>query len=278
MMRGFHTRAVTIFFTILVGMTTLPSAANTLDRIQERGQLILGTSGNMPMMSQLDDKGGLTGLDIDIAKYMAQAMEVALVPRVMPFSELLPALEAGEVDVIISNMTITPKRNLKAAFVGPYFISGKCFITKDQALDKADQAINLNTAETRLAALKGSTSEEIIQQLYPRATLVTFESYADPIDQIKKDEIKGMLVDYPVCVATLEAHPNAGFSSLLSLITYEPIGIALPANDAQFINWTENFMQRMNGTGTLQGLSDEWFGPIVITPLGQQHGRSELNE
>lgn len=265
MIRRLQTRVLAITLMIVAVTTTLASSADTLGSIQERGQLILATSGNMPAMSQLDDKGGLTGLDIDIARYMAQAMEVELVTRVMPFSELLAALEAGKVDVVISNVTITPARNLKVAFVGPYFTSGKCFITKDQALAQPEQAINLNTPDTKLAALKGSTSQDVVQRLYPRATLVSFESYADAIDQIKKDEVNGMLADYPVCAATLEAHPEAGFVSLLSLITYEPIGIALPANDSQILNWTENFLHRLEGTGTLQGLSEKWFGSMAIS-------------
>ena len=268
MRRTFRALILSSLFLITIA-SPQASFADMLDRIQQRGQLILVTSGNMPMMSQLEDSGQLSGLDIDIAKFIAQAMKVELVPMVMPFNELLPALESGKVDIVISNMTITPMRNLRVAFVGPYFTSGKCFITKDEALAQPEPAVNLNTAEIRLAALNGSTSQEVIEQLYPAATLITFERYADAIDQIKKNEIKGMLVDYPVCVATLEAHPNAGFSSLLTMITYEPIGIALPANDAHFINWIENFLHRLEGTGTLKSLSETWFGPIMVTPLGQ---------
>ena len=43
----------------------------------------------------------------------------------MPFAELLPALEANRIDMILSGMTITPKRNQNVALVGPYYISGK---------------------------------------------------------------------------------------------------------------------------------------------------------
>ena len=46
------------------------------------------------------------------------------------FGVLLPALQAGKVDMVLSGMTITPDRNLKVAFVGPYFISGKAILTK----------------------------------------------------------------------------------------------------------------------------------------------------
>lgn len=233
-----------------------------LDRIQERGQLILGTSGNMPSMTQVDADGKATGFDIDMARFMADVMEVELVTRVIPFGDLLPSLEAGEVDVVISNLTITPKRNLRVAFVGPYLTSGKCFVTKDEVLAKAEQTPDLNVPETRLAVLSGSTSEDFVRQLYPQATLVSVDNYADAAEMIKNDEISGMLTDYPICMATLKNNPDAGFSTVLSLLTYEPIGIALPANDAQFINWTRNFLRRLDATGTLEGLSQRWLGTL----------------
>lgn len=84
-------------------------ADSALTRILERGQLVLGTSGNMPTMSQVDAKGRVTGFDIDMARLMADSMGVKLELRVMPFGALLTALESGEVVVIISNLTINEK-------------------------------------------------------------------------------------------------------------------------------------------------------------------------
>ena len=153
------------------------AASSTLARIQERGSLILGTSGNMPSMSQVDADGKVTGFDIDLARVMAGMMSVKLETRVMPFSDLLPALEKGDVDMVISNLTITPARNLRAAFVGPYMVSGKCIVTKDEAMAKADESTDLNTPDTRLAVLGGSTSEDFARQLFPEATVIEVEDY-----------------------------------------------------------------------------------------------------
>ena len=130
---------------------TAQAAANsTLERIQARGSLILGTSGNMPSMSQAGANGEVIGFDIDLARVIASMMSVKLEMRVMPFGELIPALEKGDVDIVISNLTITPQRNLRVAFVGPYMVSGKCIVTKDEAMAKAEQSTDLNTADTRL--------------------------------------------------------------------------------------------------------------------------------
>ena len=256
-----------LFLLLAVGGSNAAEAAagSVLDRIQDRGQLILGTSGNMPTMTQADPSGKVTGFDIDIARFMASSMGVELVTKVMPFGDLLPALEAGKVDVVISNVTITPKRNLRVAFVGPYLVSGKCIVSKNTALAKAEEeSTDLNTPATRLATLKGSTSADFARELFPQATVVTVDDYVEAADMLKADKVSGMLTDYPICMATLKNNPEAGFVSVFSLLTYEPIGIALPANDAQFINWTTNFLDRMDGTDTLKGLGKVWFGESML--------------
>ncbi len=251
-----------IIFGLLVAITGTLQAADgsTLERIQQRGTLILGTSGNMPSMSQIDSEGKISGFDIDLARVMASLMGVKLDVQVMPFSELLPALEAGKVDVVISNMTITAQRNLRVAFVGPYLVSGKCIVTKNESLAKAEESGDLNTAATRLAVLAGSTSEDFARELFPAATIVTINDYDKGAQLVASDEANGMLTDYPICLATLKSHPNDGFVSVFSLLTYEPIGIALPANDAHFINWTENFLDRMDGTNGIEEFGKRWFG------------------
>jgi len=100
------------------------------ERILRRGELVVDTSGEQPPLTAKTKEGKIIGLDADLATYMANAMGVKPKFEVMPFSELLPALEAGKLDMILSGMTMTPQRNLKVAFVGPYYISGKGLLTK----------------------------------------------------------------------------------------------------------------------------------------------------
>jgi len=47
------------------------------------------------------------------------------------------------------------------------------------------------------------------------------------------------------------------------MLTYEPIGIALPANDALFVNWTSNFLERLDKTLTLEVLAKKWLGELM---------------
>jgi polar amino acid transport system substrate-binding protein len=247
---------------LVAGMTNLQIAsadAGVLSRIEKSGELVLGTSGNMPSMSETRD-GKLVGFDIDLARLMASGMGVKLKIETMAFDKLLPALEKGDVDVVISNVTINPERNMRVAFVGPYMTSGKCIVTKKDALARAEEATDLNTSSTRLAALEGSTSAAFAKALLPKASLTLVDNYKEAVTMVNSDTIGGLMTDYPICLSILKSHPDAGFISLFSLLTYEPVGIALAGNDPLYINWTENFLTRVEGMGLLEELSLRWFG------------------
>jgi ABC-type amino acid transport substrate-binding protein len=247
---------------LLLGLAVVQTATSgtQLSAIQERGELVLGTSGNMPPMSQKLDDGKVVGFDIDLARLMASGMGVKLKIKTMSFSELLPALQNGDVDVVISNMTMNPQRNMKVAFIGPYMTSGKCVITREERLAKAEEAENLNVPETHLAALQGSTSAEFIKVLLPNATLTLVEDFDGGVRMINDGKVGGMLTDYPICLSMQKKYPDAGFVSLFSLLSYEPIGIAIRGDDPLYINWTENFLARVDGTGLLEELAVRWFG------------------
>ena len=268
-------RISTLFFTLLLlaaGLVTSPvalSGASTLASIKQSGELVLGTSANMAPMTGTSKKGKVFGFDIDMASLMASGMGVDLKIKTLPFSKLLPALENGEVDVVISNMTMNPERNMRVAFVGPYMSSGKCVITKEEGVAKVEEAENLNSPDIRLAAMKGSTSAEFVKVLLPKVTLTLVDDHEVAISLINDGKTGGLLTDYPICLAMLQRHPDAGFVSLFSLLSYEPIGIALPAGDSLYINWTENFLKRIEGVGALDELGTRWFGKAVVSTTGE---------
>jgi len=253
-----------VFAATMTNMQVASAGDSALSAIEKSGKLVLGTSGNMPSMSETRD-GKVVGFDIDLARLMASGMGVKLDIKTMAFSELLPALARGDVDVVISNVTINPERNMKVAFVGPYMTSGKCVVTREDTLAKAEAAEDLNSSSTRLAALAGSTSAAFAKALLPEAKITLVDDYESAVKMVNNDKIGGLLTDYPICLSILKTHPDAGFVSLFSLLTYEPVGIALAGNDALYINWTENFLTRVEGMGLLDELAMRWFGKVSLS-------------
>jgi len=235
------------------------SASPVLDRIQKRGELVVGTMGNMPPLNMTAKDGEIFGLEPDLARMMADAMDVKVRFVSRPFSELLPALQAGQVDMVLSGITITPKRNMKVAFVGPYFISGKAFLTKIKTIAMAREADEVNSPNTKIVALKGSTSQEFAETALDKTTLYTTANYDEAVDMVLKDKVQAMIADYPICVVSVFRYPEAGLLSVVTPLTYEPIGIAIPANDPLLMNWATNALNSLEASGNLDELRLKWF-------------------
>ncbi|MCI0655187.1 MAG: transporter substrate-binding domain-containing protein [Methylococcaceae bacterium] len=253
-----------LVFAGLVGCAETPdnsagsSNSAVLNRIVAKGSLVMGTSGDMPPMTMTTKDKQVIGYDIDLGELIADSMGVKLEVKVMPFSELLPALQSGRVDLILSGMTITSRRNLNVAFSGPYMVSGKCILTKEETLANADEPSDINRADIKLAVLKGSTSEIFVETLIPDAQSIASENTNEAVDAVLKNKANALIADYPVCVVTMLRYPDQGLISVLSLLTQEPLGIALPA-DALLINWMDNFLHNMTLTGHLEELKSKWF-------------------
>jgi len=234
------------------------SASPVIDRILQRGELVVGTAGSMPPLNMTTKEGELIGYEVDLAKNMASAMGVNAKMEVMPFAELLPALQSGKIDLILSNMTITPARNLKVAFVGPYFTSGKAFMTKIKTIAMAGEAADIDAKNTKLVALKGSTSQAFVEKAIPHATLVTANDYDEAVKMVLEDKVHAMVADYPICVVSIFRYPNKGLLSVVTTLTYEPIGVGVPAGDPLLVNWVENFMGIAEKVGLFEELKRKW--------------------
>jgi polar amino acid transport system substrate-binding protein len=230
-----------------------------LSRILQRGELIVGTSAKQPPLNGLDKEGRVIGLEPDLARLMAGALGVRVDFQTMPFFELLPALEAGKVDIVISGMSITPKRNSKVAFVGPYFVSGRSFVTKAQTIASLKDPAQINRPETILAALKGSTSQIFVEKVIPKATLILTEDHQEALQLVLEGKAHAMIADHHVCVLCVLLFPEEKLLTLEKPLTYEPFGIALPANDPLLINLVENFLGTLQGSGDLERLKERWF-------------------
>ncbi|MGD9055058.1 MAG: transporter substrate-binding domain-containing protein [Desulfobacterales bacterium] len=238
--------------------TANASATPVIDRIQKSGMLTVGMAGNMPPLNMTSKEGELMGYEVDLARAMAKAMGVKAKLETMPFADLLPALEAGKIDLILSNMTITPGRNLKVAFVGPYFTSGKAFMTKVKTIAQADETADIDAKNTKLVALKGSTSQAFVETALPEAQLVTAKDYDEAVKMVLDDKVHAMVADYPIAVVSVFRYPDQGLLSVVTTLTYEPIGVGVPAGDPLLVNWVENFLAIAENTGLLEELNRKW--------------------
>jgi polar amino acid transport system substrate-binding protein len=238
--------------------TVAASAGPAMDKILKNKELVIGTTGTQPPMTGTTKTGDIIGLDIDISKAMAKAMGVKIKFVTLPFNELLPALEAGKVDMVVSGMTMTPGRNKKVAFVGPYYVSGKGILAVAKKYVAMQNAEGLNSIHVAIAALKDSTSQQYAETVLPKADLTLTDSMEKSIDLLFKGDVDVVVADFPSCALTAYRYPDKNLIAGESPLTFEPLGIAL-AEDTLLINWVENFLVMLQGSGELKKMGEKWF-------------------
>jgi polar amino acid transport system substrate-binding protein len=229
-----------------------------LDRIVETSTLRVGMSGSQPPFNMKARDGAPMGLEVDLAKALAAMMKVELQIVEKPFADLIPALESGEVDMVLSGMSITAARSRSVSFVGPYMMSGKSILTKSATLAAVQEAGDLNESDVRLVTLRNSTSEDFVRANLPEAQLTTVATYDEAIEMLRADQTGAMIADMPICLLTVMRYPSDGFTTLEQPLTIEPIGLALPANDTQLENLLRNYIATLEGTGILESLRKAW--------------------
>ena len=260
--RRFTRRGVLTLLTGLLVALPLGSAsaadAPVLSRIAESGTLRVGMSGGQPPFNFTSREGKIIGMDVDLAGLLAVALNVELEIVDMPFGELLPSLESGKVDLVMSGMTATLPRNMRAAFVAPYHVTGKSILARTETL-AALGTEELGETELKVAALSGSTSEDFVKAVAPNANLTTTDDYNAAIDLMLANKVDMFVADASIIMLSMMRWPDAGLVAANQPLTIEPIGIAVPAEDPLLLNLVQNYMRAMEASGVLQQLNKKWF-------------------
>ena len=229
-----------------------------LDRIVGTGVLRVGLSGDQPPFNATDRSGALIGLEVDLANLLAAAFDVELRIVKKDFPELLGALDAKQVDIVLSGMAITAERSRDYTFVGPYVLSGKSILTKSANVAEAREAGDLDSMDLTLVVLGNSTSQTFVEKSIPKAEIVATQNYEQAIRLVLDDEVDAMVADMPICMISVLRYPGKDLVTSSEPLSVEPIGIAVPSNDPQLVNLLQNYLAAFEGTGIMEELRKKW--------------------
>jgi polar amino acid transport system substrate-binding protein len=250
------------FFALLpVQILNVPdlAAGQTIDRIRANGELVLGTPGDFPPFSVTSEQGDLIGFDISLARELARTMGVNLRIVRLPFGELIDSLKAGDVDMIMSGLSVTPRRNMEIAFVGPYGNSGQAFIGRREITESLSEPLDLNREGLRIAVLQDTTAEMTARAVLPQTEVTYTKSLDQSLILLLNGEIDGLISDYPYCKVAEFKYRDQGLLVFDKILSFEHLGIGVAGDDALFINLLTNYLNLLVGSGALKAMQEFWF-------------------
>jgi polar amino acid transport system substrate-binding protein len=216
-------------------------------------------TGEQPPLTMISRDGDFLGLDVALMRVLARSMGVEARFVQLDFDRLLDALDAGEVDVVMSGMTITPERVQRVAFVGPYFTSGKTLLTRSEKLAAIEIAEDLDALQPRIAALRGSTSEEFARSSLPNAALVLTAGLDEAVGKVVNGEVDALVADRETGFFAVLRYPDQGLLISRATFTLEPMGIAVPLDQPRLANLLRTYFTALSEAGALERAKAVWF-------------------
>lgn len=135
-----------------------------------------------PPFETTDDKNQPAGLSVDLANEIGKSLGRAVKIENMAFSGLIPALETGKVDLVISSMTIRDDRKEKIDFSDPYAMANLALvINNDSPVQNYD---DLKAAGRKLAVKETTTGHTYALEHLPSANIVSFADAAAAVAEV----------------------------------------------------------------------------------------------
>ena len=192
--------------------------------ILERGTLRIGISEFVPWAMPAE-RGEYVGYDVDIGNKIARDMGVGAEFKVYEWKDIIPALEAGEVDMISAGIVVTPQRALRISFTQPVAMSGAGLATNTEMTSEIETLEQLDDPDIIIATVTDTFSEGVARSVFRNAEIHSHTNKNDA----EKELLEGRAHVY------ISSLPAVQF-----LVTNNRDVIDLPLNEP-LVGWAEAF-------------------------------------
>ena len=230
-----------------------------IKRIQTAKVLKVGTGAGYYPFEMIDKSGKMVGFDMDIAQAMADALGVEL--QVVDFKEwdaLLPALGAGQIDMILAGMTITPQRAQVVNFSQPYFQSGQSVLVNNKHKDTVKSVYDLDQADFTIVTEQGTTGDIAAQKVFKNATIRQMKGGNEATLDVCNGSSDAFVYDQSFIAVQAMQYPDCVFP-LLEPFTKEPYGVAVRAGQPDLVQWVNTFLDSYLQSDLYTDSYNKWF-------------------
>ncbi len=230
---------------------------DALARIRERGTLVIGMEGNWSPWTYHDERTNeLTGLEVDIAKLIAEGLGVEPVFQEAPWDALLAGVNAERFDIICNGVGYTEDRAKSYSFTTPYVYSNKVLVVAEnneeiKTVDDLKGKKTANSASSTYAAL----AEEY------GATLVPVDTLGETMDMLVQGRVDATINAQVSIADYLKEHPDAKIK-VVQVLAGDPVAYPLHIGDEYqtLVDAINEILEAARQDGRLAEISMKYFG------------------
>ncbi|KUK07866.1 MAG: ABC-type amino acid transport system, periplasmic component [Caldanaerobacter subterraneus] len=250
--------AFAVIFALAFMVSGCGSKFNTVDQIKQKGVIVMGTSADFPPFEFHKVEGGkdeIVGFDIDIANAIAKKLGVKLEIKDMDFKGLIPALQAGRVDMVIAGMTPTAERKKSVDFSDLYYDSRQVVVVKnDSPISKFD-----DLKGKTVAVQIGTTSEEAAKKI-PDVKLKQLNRVSDEFMDLQNGRCDAIVVEDTVAKAYLKEYKDMKILYMDEINDVENgSAVAVAKGNKSLLDVVNEVIKELKQSGEYDKLVDKWF-------------------
>lgn len=253
-----------LFFVSLATMLSSPASANedTIAQIKKAGVIKVGMADSIPAQQKNPITGEWEGLNVDMAKRLAEILEVKLEIVDATWATLVPQLIQGQYDIVMVDMFRTPARALTVDFTDSYMITGNTWLVSNSF--EGDDWHKLNAPEYTIANIAGMAAVAQSQRLLPNANhkiIVSDNAVAGQLE-VAAGRAQAHLSDNVQNTLFMKANPNANVKILGANDPIEATGYsyAVRPGDYHFLAFLNSFIAHGLSTGFINERKQAWYG------------------
>jgi polar amino acid transport system substrate-binding protein len=250
----------------LIGTGRVAYADDTLAEVKKRGQLVIATEMQFPPFD-ISDNGTYKGVDRDLIDAVGKELGVKVSYIDLPWTSILPGLDAKKFDLCIAPVTITKERMKRYLFTVPIADATAALMKRadDKTIAKpediAGKAVGGQKGTSQLAQLK-AFSAKLPKPVDIKEYVDNNQSYAD---------LAAGRID-----ASVNSLPNLAYAASQRSDTF---AVVLPAfgtptyfswvgrlDDATLVNAVDAALVKLEDDGTMAKIQKKWFGQAMSLP------------
>ncbi len=302
MLKPQRARRWVMFLVILIGTLAAAGAAKAatavdpggspaLEEIIGKGVLRVGVNPLFKPFSFQGEKDRRQGVDIDIATLLARELGVRLelvVPR--SFSDLIPMLTQGRIDLIMAGMSITFDRAKVVDFTDPYFDTGLSILLNKVASARLGIATADNyealvgelrrtgrMGELRIAVTRGKAPEQVVPRYFPGAVIRPYASNEEAAAATLRGEADIMVHDEIFLKVWLRENARDARYRLVVLDPpFKPdyYGMAVRKGNQELLNLLNTFILELRANSQIEQFMGHYL-PIRARVVTRSYNISE---